>query len=212
MGWFKKKLSPLDGYNRWAKTYSIESNPIKNFSDELIKKWMGDLSGKSFLDAGCGSGKICKLAQEEGAVKILGIDFSPVMIEEAKKNYPDIEFKCHDLSTNKIVGRFDCVICALVLGHLDDLNFVLTNLLNNVSDNGFVVITDFHPYLTLQGKRRTFTEKNSRKTFEIEHHLHLFEEYFSLFAKSNFYIEELVEPTWNEQPVVFGMKLRKRKN
>lgn len=212
MGWFKKKLSPLDGYNRWAESYSIESNPIKNFSDTLIKNWIGNVSGKSFLDAGCGTGKNCQLAQAGGAAKILGVDFSPVMIEESEKNCPDIEFMCLDLSKDKITGRFDCVICALVLGHFRNLDFVMTNLLGNVTDNGFVVITDFHPYLTLQGNHRKFTEKKTGKTFEIEHHLHLFEEYFSLFAKSNFYVEELAEPTWNEQPVIFGMKLRRLTN
>ena len=119
MAWFrgKNKLNPLEGYNRWANSYFDESNPIKKYSDELIAKWLVDIRGKTVLDAGCGAGALCKLANEKGAVKIVGTDFSSTMIEEAKKNCPNAEFKVVDLSHEKIMGNFDFVICSLVLGH-----------------------------------------------------------------------------------------------
>ncbi len=206
----KKKLAPLDAYNLWADSYSGESNPIKNFSDELIGKWMTEVNGKSVLDAGCGTGKICNLASDRGASRIFGVDLSPAMIKEATKNCLNADFKCLDLSKEKIDGQFDLIVSALVLGHIRNLDFVLTNLLGNLTPNGILLITDFHPFLTLQGARRTFSEKKSGKTFEVEHHLHLFEEYVSCLTKSNACVEEVAEPRWQEQPVVFGMKIRKR--
>ncbi len=211
MKWFgkRKTLDPLAAYNRWAPTYFNESNPIKKLSDELIEKWLTDVEGKSFLDVGCGAGRFCKIAFERGASRILGVDLSPAMIEEAKKKCWGAEFKCVDFSNEKIHGQFDVVVCALVLGHIHSLDFVLTNLLDAVSPDGVLMITDFHPFLTLQGARRTFTEKKSGKTFEVEHHLHLFEEYFSCLARSNAYVQELIEPCWQGKPVVFGMKIKK---
>ena len=213
MSWFnkEKKLNPLEAYNLWARSYGNESNPIKILSDELIKKWVVNIEGKSVLDAGCGVGKICQMAKAHGASQIMGIDFSLPMVEEARRNCPKAEIKQLDLSTTKIKGHFDYVICALVLGHIPSLDFALTNLLDNLAPEGVLLITDFHPYLTLQGSRRTFTEKNSRKVFEIEHHLHLFEEYFRIFNTTNASVIEFIEPIWQEQPVVFGMKIQKHK-
>ena len=43
-------------------------------------------SGKTVLDLGCGYGWHCAFAAQQGAVRILGIDLSGKMIEEAKKN------------------------------------------------------------------------------------------------------------------------------
>ncbi|MGC4022296.1 MAG: class I SAM-dependent methyltransferase [Cyclobacteriaceae bacterium] len=207
----KKKLNPLDAYNRWADSYLNESNPIKKFSDNLILNWLADINGKSVLDAGCGAGAICNLVRQKGASSIVGTDLSPVMVEEAKKNCREAEFKNLDLSKEKVNGKFDVVICALVLGHIKDIDFVLGNLIENISPKGMLLITDFHPFQTLNGAKRTFTDAKSRKTFEVEHYLHLFEEYFSIASNRNFFIEEFKERSWQNQPVVFGMKIRKKR-
>ncbi len=213
MNWFnkEKKLNPLEAYNLWARSYGNESNPIKNLSDELIKNWMTDITGKSVLDVGCGVGKVCQLADLLGASQITGVDFSLPMVEEAKKNSPKAEIKQLDLTITKIKGHYDYVISALVLGHIHNLDFTLPNLIENLSPEGVLLITDFHPYLTLQGGRRTFTEANSKKVFEVDHYLHLFEEYFKIIRDSNADVVDLVERLYQGQPAVFGMKIQKRK-
>ena len=50
-----------------------------------LKPLFPSLEGKSVLDLGCGYGWHCKFAEEQGATKILGIDLSKKMIEEAQK-------------------------------------------------------------------------------------------------------------------------------
>jgi len=205
-----RKLNPLEGYNLWAQTYAKEANPIKKYSDELISTWLGDLKGKSVLDVGCGAGKFCQFARERGASKIVGTDLSPKMIDETKSHCPGAEFIVKDLSKETVSGQFDVVISALVLGHIANLDFALTNLTNNLVPDGVLLITDFHPFQTMKGAKRTFKDEKSNQNVEIEHHLHLFEKYFAILSKSNACIDELVEPKWKGEPVVFGMKIRKR--
>ena len=215
MAWFfrnKKShvLSPLDGYNQWAAGYHLESNPVKNLSDELIVKMLPDLNGKTVLDAGCGPGKFCVLAEHQGASGISGIDLSPNMIEQARANCPSGKFQCADLTQVAPPDKeFDVIICALVLGHLTSLSPALDNLLNALDDKGTAVITDFHPFLTLMQSKRTFKNPAGREV-EIRHHLHLFEEYFRTFIKHHAIIEDWQEPQYNGMPVVFGMRLKKR--
>lgn len=204
----KKKLKPLDAYNLWARSYSNENNPIKNLSNNLIANWLNDAHDKTVLDAGCGAGELCKMALANGAQRITGVDFSEAMIKEAKKNLANFEFKCLDLAKEKIEGKFDIVICALVLGHIHNLDFALTNLISNLSPNGSLLITDFHPFQSMKGAKRTFTDQRSKKMFEVEHYVHPLEEYFEIVKKTNALVAEWHEPKWQNEPVVFGMKIR----
>jgi len=215
MAWWSGKkepavLSPLEGYNRWASSYGDESNPIKNASDQFIEKWMTDLHGKTFLDAGCGHGKFCVAAQQQGAAFVQGIDLSPEMVGVAKQQCPSGEFICRDLSTVKLrPAYFDVIVCGLVLGHIEQLEAPLENLLNALRPQGVLLITDFHPFLTLQHARRTFRDKASGQVYEIRHHLHLFESYFSCFTRHGLVVDVLKEPHYRDTPVVFGLRARK---
>jgi len=211
MKWFEKKkeiavLPPLEGYNRWASSYNQESNPIKKLSDSLVEKWMPELNGKSFLDAGCGTGKFCALAEKYGASEILGLDLSPGMIEIAKKQCSSALFLCTDILNASIKkDHFDVITCALVLGHLESLSPALTNLLKGLRIGGTIIITDFHPFLTLQQSKRTFRDSHSGATFEVRHHLHLFQEYFKVFGENRVVVNILDEPCFQDVPVVFGI-------
>lgn len=215
MAWWSEKkergvLSPLEGYNRWAVSYAEESNPIKNASDRFIEKFMTGLQGKKFLDAGCGNGKFCVAAQQQGAAFVQGIDLSPAMITLAQLQCPSGEFLCDDLATVKLrKHHFDMIVCGLVLGHIENLDAALDNLLNALHPEGVLLITDFHPFLTLQHARRTFHDKSSGRVYEIRHHLHLFQSYFSCFARHGMAVDVLEEPHHENTPVVFGMRIRK---
>lgn len=213
MWWKSKKikvLSPLEGYDRWAATYSHESNPIKNLSDELVEKFLPDLHGKAVLDAGCGTGKFCSVAEKQNAAEITGIDLSPAMIDIARKQNTFSTFRCESLSDAVLPeNKFDVIICALVLGHIEYLAPVLTKLLLALKKNGTLIITDFHPFLTLLQSKRTFNDSLSGKQFEVLHHLHLFQEYFRCISENYAIIETLQEPLYNGTPVIFGLRIKK---
>jgi malonyl-CoA O-methyltransferase len=211
--WIKKQqivLHPLQGYERWASTYGSESNPVKTFSDQLLEKMATPLGGKNVLDAGSGTGYFCQLAEKQGAAQVTGIDLSPSMIAEAKKKSKTSEFLCGDIAQVKLEkNSFDLIVCGLVLGHIKDLHSVLNNLIPAIKNNGDLLITDFHPFLTLHHSKRTFLDPRTNETIEITHHLHLFQDYVAAFREHQMVIELLEEPLWKEVPVVFGMKVRK---
>jgi malonyl-CoA O-methyltransferase len=213
--WPRKKkistLSPLEGYNRWASSYQGESNPIKNFSDSFVENNLPDLHDKFFADAGCGTGKFCSIAEKHHAKKIMGIDLSPAMIEIATTNCKLAEFKCGDLS--KIVlepESHDVIVCALVLGHLEHLRPALSNLLKALKSGGTLIVTDFHPFLTMLQSKRTFLDQRSGKHFEVRHYLHMFEEYFNVFNEFDVTVQTFEEPIFNSTPVIFGIVVRKK--
>ena len=58
-----------------------------------LKPLFPSLLGKAVLDLGCGYGWHCKFAAEQGAVRVLGLDLSGKMIEEAKKRNAEKEIE-----------------------------------------------------------------------------------------------------------------------
>lgn len=198
-------LSPLEAYNRWAATYFVERNPIKDFSDEFILASIKAVEGKDVLDAGCGAGKICKHLIAQGARSVQGIDLSPSMIEQAMRHCPQAKFSVEDLSEAFLpVGSYDLVVCGLVLGHIEEFESVLSKLVGALREGGQLILTDFHPEQTKANAKRTFKDVDG-KTFEVRHTLHTLEEYRSLLSHLGVESLQWQEPTFRGVPVIFGV-------
>lgn len=175
-------------------------------SDEFISENLPGLGDKAVLDAGCGTGKFCMFAIQRGAGFVKGIDLSPAMIDEAKKNCPEAEFEYGDLTEVRIEPeRYDVVICGLVMGHIENHEAVVIKLTNALKKGGVIIITDFHPAQTMMKAKRTFKDSHSGKTFEIRHTGHAITDYLSIFKKAG--VDQLVlkEPAYNDKPVIFGI-------
>ena len=75
--------------------------------------------GLSILELGCENGHLLNSLQPKRGV---GIEFSFRMLDIAKKNYPDLEFRLADLDQIKGWGEtFDVLIMADVVGYLIDI-------------------------------------------------------------------------------------------
>jgi trans-aconitate 2-methyltransferase len=76
---------------------------------DLISK-IGLEDPGSILDVGCGPGNsTIILARRWPGSKVVGIDSSPSMIEKARNNYPDMEWRLADALRDDIPGIFDLV-------------------------------------------------------------------------------------------------------
>ncbi|MEO0328204.1 MAG: magnesium protoporphyrin IX methyltransferase [Pseudomonadota bacterium] len=88
----------------------------------ILNRLPEDLSGKTILDAGCGTGMLAIELAERGA-DVLAIDISPKLIEEAQDRYQNTEnvtgsvsFKSGDMSDPSL-GSFDYVVAMDSLIH-----------------------------------------------------------------------------------------------
>ena len=210
---FKKKDKPesvsiREGYDQWAEGYPSEQNPIKSASDTTVKGMLPELGGKIIVDAGCGSGYFCHYAEQAAAKEVIGIDFSAKMIEQAKKICTYTKFVVSDIENAEIKeSSADVVISALVLGHVEKLEPVISKFSRALKRDGVLIITDFHPFLSLNGQKRTF--RFEKKLYEIPHHVHMLHEYLNLLAQSGLAIEKMEEPVWQSNPVIFALKAKK---
>lgn len=76
--------------------------------------------GTRLLDVASGPGYGAARATARGA-KAVGVDFAPSMVELARRQFPDTEYRAGDAENLAFGdGRFDAVICAFGLLHMAD--------------------------------------------------------------------------------------------
>lgn len=88
----------LAAYEACAAAYSealLDELTGKPFDIWLLER-IADEAGGPIMDLGCGPGQIAAFLADTGA-DVHGLDASPAMIEQARKNFPDLDFS---------VGRF----------------------------------------------------------------------------------------------------------
>lgn len=82
---------------RFDAIYAEHKSPLARFVDdvwrgvvrrryELVLERLQPLSGKTYLDVGCGSGRYCLAYARGGAARVVGVDFSEAMIILARQH------------------------------------------------------------------------------------------------------------------------------
>lgn len=153
-----------EGYDRWSAIYDHDANPLLALEEPVIKTVVGDVRGRTILDAGCGTGRHASWMAASGG-RVTAIDFSPQMLGIARsKPYSDIiRFLCHDLHkgfplADQIV---DLVVSGLVIEHLNDLGHFFREIRRVSKPAGEVVVSAMHPSMFLLGSQARFTDSES---------------------------------------------------
>lgn len=109
------------------------------------------LQGKTVLDLGCGYGWHCRFSAEQGAVRVLGIDLSEKMIEEAKKRHsePRIEYRVCGIEAYEYPNEtWDCVVSNLALHYMEDIEQIFQKVYKTLTPGGIFLMNIEHPVYT----------------------------------------------------------------
>jgi SAM-dependent methyltransferase len=111
---------------------------------------LGDISGKSILDLGCGEGIHSRNFKKNGAAQVVGVDISPKMIELAReqeaKEPLGIEYIVSDMCELGKIDSFDLVGAAYSINHAqtkDQLRQMCQTIYDNLKPGGrFVALNN----------------------------------------------------------------------
>ncbi|HRD76659.1 MAG TPA: glycosyltransferase [Hyphomicrobiaceae bacterium] len=102
--------------------------------------------GARVLDLGCGNGDLLAALHPSRG---LGIDFSPRMIEEARRSHPNLEFMLADAENASemaaIEGPFDFIILSDTIGTFEDIEEALRLLHRLCTPSTRIVIAYYSP-------------------------------------------------------------------
>ena len=128
-------------WSRCAKSYMDGFGPLVGEAIDPLLEAVGLTEGDRVLDIGTGPGLAAKAAKQRGA-EVIGIDFSKTMLAEARRLYPNIEFR--EVSADSLPfndGDFDVVIGNFMLHHTGDPDQVLAEAYRVVRKNGKIGLT-----------------------------------------------------------------------
>jgi len=189
------ELDPRAGYARWAATYDRPGNPLISVEEPAVWALLDALPIGRALDAACGTGRHSARLAELGH-EVTGVDGSPEMLEIARAQVPTARFLPGDLGALPVEdGEMDAAVCALALGHGDDLVRPVSELARTVRPGGQIVLSDLHPGLSVTGGQALFTAADGSLAF-VREHLHLHGDYLDAFAASGLEVVRCVEPRY----------------
>lgn len=110
---------------------------------------LGAVAGLKVLDAGCGPGIGSELLARQGA-EIHGFDVTPEMVALAEQRCRGLaaEFRIGDLARPLdwlSDGRFDKILCSLVLGYIEELEPAFRELRRVAKQDARLVFSMSHP-------------------------------------------------------------------
>ena len=221
-----KRVKVVDGYDIWAPTYDEERNPLIALEENVTLDLIGDVRNQRVLDVGCGTGRYCELLAKKGA-NVVGIDPSAKMLEYAKRKItPNCRFelrlgRVEDASFPS--NHFNVVVSALTVGHIIELESVIREVSRIIKSGGSLIVSDIHPYWPISGHDYVEFFDGSGQEYRIPEYAHLFEEYWNLFRRFKFSVEDVKEPRiddklierfpglikYKDMPLAFILKARK---
>jgi trans-aconitate methyltransferase len=121
--------------NAWDATrYQDQHSFVWRFGASLLDS-LGPQPGERILDVGCGTGQLTAEIARSGAA-VTGLDSSPEMLAEARKNYPDITFVPGDAASFRFPGPFDAVFSNAVLHWVKDAEGAIRSIAQAVRPGG----------------------------------------------------------------------------
>ena len=94
--------------NQWdAELYDDKHSFVSQLGADVVEL-LSPQSGEHILDLGCGTGPLTSKIATSGA-EVLGIDSASTMIEQARENYPHLQFEVADGANLSFTEQFDAV-------------------------------------------------------------------------------------------------------
>ncbi len=134
---------------------------------------IGDVNNLSVLDLGCGTGGHDRKLIDLGAKKVLGIDLSNNMINEARKNTNTDKIEYRVMSMNNIDTideKFDLVISSLAIHYIEDYDSLCKKVYNLLNTGGRFIFSYGHPMdscAILDDYSNNYVEINNKKYYLI---------------------------------------------
>lgn len=180
----------------------------------VVFKYLGDLSGKIVLDAGCGNGYLSRQLAKT-AKKVVGVDFTEGLIDRAKQrslSFTNIEYTVGNVEKLSFSeNTFDTVLCNMVLMDLENIESAVFELARVAKKGATIVISTQHPCFENAHKDFPLHDKQGNEIGRVitdyftpglvvdkyegfPHYHWTLAQYLNAFSSNQLFLEETREP------------------
>ncbi|MGD0118505.1 MAG: class I SAM-dependent methyltransferase [Candidatus Binatus sp.] len=109
------------------------------------------LANKRVLDLGCGFGKMCRYAIDQGAASVVGVDLSAKMLAKAREDTADARISYVQSALEDLAfapASFDLVVSSLALHYVERFDLLCANVKSWLVSGGAFVFSVEHPMVT----------------------------------------------------------------
>lgn len=185
-----------EGYDRWARVYDHDANPLIGLEDPAVREAAGDVRGLAVLDLGCGTGRHALWMAAAGA-NVTAVDFSEGMLAEArgKPGSEGVRWLACDLRQRLPFadGAFDLVVSGLVLEHIPDLDGFFGEAWRVLRPGARAVVSAMHPAMFTRGAQARFTDPESGEIVRPGSVPHQVEDFVAAARRAGFAVESVAE-------------------
>jgi SAM-dependent methyltransferase len=171
---------------------------------------VGDVAGKTVLDAGCAGGEYAAHLLERRA-RVIAIDKSRAMVEIVRNRFGDaLEVRRHDLNDPfdwLSDESIDLVVSSLTMHYLECWTAPLKEFRRVLKSNGRFIMSTHHPAMTAPLVENYFdtvliddTWKVGSRDYSVRFYHRPLQEIASALIDAGFTIERVVEPRLTHRP------------
>lgn len=166
-----------------------------------LLKVVGNVTGLTVLDAGCGEGIVARYLAARGAT-VIGIDSSAQLIELAQAQYEQrIRYEVHDLTqpVPHYAQAFERVVSNLVLNDVADYQRFATTLGALTKPDGRLVLSMTNPYsAVMREKVHSYFDSGRAVSYawgsgQVYHFHRTMQDYITAFRNAGFLLNSLTD-------------------
>lgn len=117
-----------------AKLYDSKHSFVANLGTSLVE-FLSPQPEECILDLGCGTGHLTEKIASSKA-EVIGIDSAESMIEQARLNYPNLQFEVADAINLQFTEKFDAVFSNAVLHWIKEPEKVVAGIERSLKPGG----------------------------------------------------------------------------
>jgi ubiquinone/menaquinone biosynthesis C-methylase UbiE len=223
----------VEAYDIWSFSYDMQPGNLMLDLDELIFTGLIQnisLNNKTVADIGCGTGRHWQKIYEKKPANIIGFDVSAGMLHQLTRKFPSAETHLTKDNLLKTTpdSSVDCIITTLTIAHIKNIDEAIASWSRILTNDGDLVITDFHPSMLERGGKRSF--RHDGKSLSVVNYVHSLEKVKKIFSKYGLTVigqeerkvNEEVRSYYEEQnalrvydrfkgmPIIYGLHLKKQ--
>lgn len=168
-------MNVQSAYKAWSEVYDTNENKTRDLEAVSVIETLTDIHFENCLEIGCGTGKNTVWLASK-AQHITAVDLTQEMIEKAKLKVqtPNVHFVVADIleDWNFATQQYDVATFSLVLEHIEQLAPIFEKLKMAVKENGYVYISELHPFKQYAGSKARFDTGSGEQILEcFNHHI-----------------------------------------